>query len=460
MSTNKAYQYVSTEKSFLDVRHDAMWEDTVRWIYQKYPKITPNHLTIMGVIPVILIIVLHTMGILGSIAFPLLSIALVWYLNMDAMDGKLARHSNRSTPIGQVMDHGLDALVGGLLSIMVASFLGFTNMIFYAITVSLTTLIFFQVSLKEHLTHEMMVSVKIYLGQTEDTAVIVSTTELLYGLSGMFFFGYFTIYQDLLFCFPSGVGLMGLLLYMNEGTFRQNIQILNGSRFDSTSASSEYSEYDDGRQSDRQNTDIHRNKKTKGTGQRREVYDSNMRPTGDYAGFDLFPHPEVMIDSDADQDTGKTQNHLSLSNINLSDLTNLRRSLEKTPYFTFGTTLLLNLVLYVLTAGAVSQLLMMVLYITTVTVDMIFLNTLRLDLTDKKSRVLTKRFASRNVMVFSALKLVAYVIGLLTLLIGLAPSLIVAFGLTTVVDMFFLIFYATHLMDKTDLVTSYFDKND
>ena len=91
---------------------------------------------------------------------------------------------------------------------------------------------------------------------------------------------------------------------------------------------------------------------------------------------------------------------------------------------------------------------------------MIFLNTLRLDLTDKKSRVLTKRFASRNVMVFSALKLVAYVIGLLTLLIGLAPSLMVAFGLTTVVDMFFLIFYATHLMDKTDLVTSYFDKND
>jgi phosphatidylglycerophosphate synthase len=449
----RRYRYATSEKSFLDVRHDAFWNDTVEWIYRTYPQLTPNQLTMLGVFPVILLSVLHIIGLLGSITFPLLSIVLIWYLNIDAMDGKLARHSNRSTPVGQVMDHGIDALVGGLLSVMVCSFLGFTNMVFYAIAVALTTLMFFQATLKEHLTHEMLVSIRFYFGRSENTSIVMSTTELMYGLSILFSIGYFGIYGDMFFCLPAYLGLTIGLIYINDLMFRQNIHhlhLMNQTRRKSESSTdsseSTHSSSSDSQPRRRKNT-------AKNSSTRREVYDSNMRPTGDYVGFDLFPQPAPVVEETDDTPTTQESSVSYIPNI---DLTNIREKLESTPYFTFVMTGILGLVLYLITAGAVYQLLMMILYTTTVTVDLIFLNTLNLNLADRKSKVLVRRFTSRNAIIFSGLKILGYIVGLLALVVGLAPSTLLAFGLVTVIDIFFIVFYITDILDKADVVMSYF----
>jgi phosphatidylglycerophosphate synthase len=456
---NKKYRYATSEKSFLDVRHDGFWNDSVKWIYRNYPRVTPNQLTLMGVFPVILLSILHAVGVLGSIAFPLLSVALIWYLNMDAMDGKLARHSNRSSPVGQVMDHGLDALVGGLLSITVCSFLGFTNMVFYAISTVLTTSLFFQATVKEHLTHEMLVSMKFYFGRSEDTSIVLSTTELIYSLSALFFVGYFTILGDLFFCVPAGIGLTFGLLYLNEQMLRQNLHhlsLVKRRMSNSSSDSSSYSSSSSGNSVKKAKKEI----ETK-LAARREVYDSNMRPTGDFAGFDLFPQPESLVDRAEDKAENKNETidrvRSYLPNIRISEI---RSKIEKTPYFIFVATNVLSLILYALTAGAISQLLMMVIYVTTITVDMIFLNTLKLDLTDRKSKVLVRRFTSRNSIIFSGLKILVYILGLSALIVGIAPSLNIAYGLVTIVDIFFMVFYATDLMDKADVVMTFFEREE
>ena len=97
----------------------------------------------------------------------------------------------------QISSNILSTLVITLIepTVMLFSFFGFTNPIFLSIAVFLGLSIFFQASFKEHISHEMLSSMKFYFGRTEDTAVIMSTTELLYVLSALFFFGFFTVLE-------------------------------------------------------------------------------------------------------------------------------------------------------------------------------------------------------------------------------------------------------------------------
>jgi len=459
----KRYTYSTSDKSFLDVRHDEFWNDTVDWIYHKYPKLTPNQLTLLGGMPVIGIILLHISGILGSIAFPFLAIAIVWYLNMDAMDGKLARHSNRSTPTGQVLDHGLDAMVGGFLTVAMASFLGLFNPFFVAFAVILTTALFYQATLKEHLTGQMIVTMKFYLGKTENTSVVIGTTELLYALSFTLFFGFFTFHGDMIFCVPLGIGLVFILLYLNETLLRMNLRFLFG---DSGDASDE--EYEEGYGSPpkyREESKVRRRKKAKAVKKiqtRNQIYDANMRPIGSYTGFSLFPQPDELLVDDSDQDNeteegefDENKSSFSYSPFSSFSMPNLSK-VRRTPYFAFGVTQLVSLIMYLLTFGSRLQLVSMITYITTITIDLIFLNTLRLDRSDKKSQILIKRFSSRNTLIFGVIKIIAYLIGLIGVITGLVGSTFLAFTLAAIVDAFFVMFYAVDLFDKTDIVMSYF----
>jgi ethanolaminephosphotransferase len=437
---NKKYRYSTSDKSILDQRHEGLWNDTVVWIYRNYPKITPNQLTLMGALPVIGLIFIHLTGILGSFIFPLLGLSLVWYLNMDAMDGKLARHSNRSSPIGQVLDHGIDALIGGLLSVMVTHFLGFEYAVFNIISITLTTALFYQATLKEHVTGQMIVSMKFYLGKTEDTSVILSTTEMLYALSTLFFFGWFALMGDMFFCFPLGMALMGGLVILNDMIYRQivshqRIENRNNGNYQNTDTDSSSSSSSSSRGS-RQIVK-----------RRAQIYDTNMRPTGQYTEFDVFPEPEQ---DNIYESTNARSNGL------LTDLKDFKNTAVGKSYYNFGLTLLLSLITYILTAGSVIQLVMTIVYTTTITVDQIFLNTLKLDRSDKKSRMLMKRFTNRSILIFASLKILTVILGIIGVIFGILDSIHLSHILLTIIDMVFMTFIGMDLIDKADVVESYF----
>ena len=454
------YKYLTSEKSFLDIRHDSLWLDTVKWLSKSHPNITPNQVTLMGSIPVILISMIHIQEILGSMSFLLLGISLVWYLNMDAIDGKLARFTNRSTPLGQILDHGLDTLIGGLLTVMLFSFFGFTNPIFLSIAVFLGLSIFFQASFKEHISHEMLSSMKFYFGRTEDTAVIMSTTELLYVLSALFFFGFFTVLDDMLFCIPAALAMFGGMIYLNLRMLVQNLDIIDqnarnnmhNSNSDSTSSSSvsSISSIDSGNFVDKskKSTIKKRNVKTI----RRDVFDSNMRPTGDYAGFEMFPQPEL---ENSDSEEAQELNMFDQTSITIKTFYEILNKLTPTQYFTFVTTYFLSLITYFLTLGSSIQLIMMIIYATSVTTDLIFLNTLKLDTTDKNSVIIIKRFTNQYPIIFAAIKILILVISLFAVLFGFLSTASIS-TMLVLVDLSYIIFYFSDAVGKIDIINSYF----
>eukprot|EP00835_Amoeboradix_gromovi_P002083 NODE_110_length_19453_cov_0.364369.p4 type:complete len:434 gc:universal NODE_110_length_19453_cov_0.364369:7346-8647(+) len=71
-------------------------------------------------------------NIFESYGFYLNAFFLVLYQCLDSLDGKQARRTKSSTPIGHLLDHGIDALVTGLVCINLFHLLGLSNNQFYA----------------------------------------------------------------------------------------------------------------------------------------------------------------------------------------------------------------------------------------------------------------------------------------------------------------------------------------
>jgi ethanolaminephosphotransferase len=51
--------------------------------------------------------------------YVILAFCLFMYQTLDAIDGKHARNTNRSSPVGQLMDHGCDAFSNSFMIIMI-----------------------------------------------------------------------------------------------------------------------------------------------------------------------------------------------------------------------------------------------------------------------------------------------------------------------------------------------------
>lgn len=65
------------------------------------------------------------------------AIGLFIYQSLDAIDGKQARRTNSSTPLGELFDHGCDSLSTGLLTFVYAN-----NTVSYYITLRSTALFY------------------------------------------------------------------------------------------------------------------------------------------------------------------------------------------------------------------------------------------------------------------------------------------------------------------------------
>lgn len=183
MDNKQDYVYHTSQKSYLDKLCDNFWNNTALFINDKYSWITPNMVTLSGVIPVLILSLLFFSGFIGSIVYFLMMPACIFYLNMDAIDGKLARLSGRSSPFGQLLDHGCDTIACGFITMMLTcaychdniyELSYFTKVIIFA-TTFITNFLMLCANLKEFYTGIMVVS----MGN-------ISTTEIMYCISFLF----------------------------------------------------------------------------------------------------------------------------------------------------------------------------------------------------------------------------------------------------------------------------------
>lgn len=124
----KNYEYNCKDDSILTkyvLRH------IYDYIVQRLPvSIAPNTLTLFGLISsfVSFVITVITDPTLENQRFPIVKlinlILLFMYQIFDAIDGKQARRTRSSSPLGQLFDHGCDALVCFFTAITISSSLG------------------------------------------------------------------------------------------------------------------------------------------------------------------------------------------------------------------------------------------------------------------------------------------------------------------------------------------------
>ena len=74
------------------------------------------------------------------------------YYLLDLMDGKQARKTGNSTPLGMLVDHGVDAMVTVLISMSLGSVLKFQGAFMYFLIWSMMTVTFFFATLEEYYT--------------------------------------------------------------------------------------------------------------------------------------------------------------------------------------------------------------------------------------------------------------------------------------------------------------------
>lgn len=185
----KKYTYNTSEKSYLDIIHDNFWESCASMIFKYAPSITPNMVTLSGFLSLLWLYVLYVSGCVTTSTFYFyLTFVLIFYLNTDAIDGKLARLSKRSSPYGQMIDHGCDAIALGIIAVSLLSDLSSS---YFLRSTALCVLILSYLNqmfcnLTEFYTGRMIVSIGRY-----------STTELVYSCSAVSWFLFVAHYYNL-----------------------------------------------------------------------------------------------------------------------------------------------------------------------------------------------------------------------------------------------------------------------
>ncbi|XP_022655457.1 choline/ethanolaminephosphotransferase 1-like [Varroa jacobsoni] len=117
------HQYRATGKSFLDPYMQPFWE----WVVIQLPEwVAPNLMTITGllvnVLTCLLLIVMapDAKSNVHPLFFVTCAVGLFIYQTLDACDGKQARRTGSSSPLGELFDHGCDALSTLFLALGVA----------------------------------------------------------------------------------------------------------------------------------------------------------------------------------------------------------------------------------------------------------------------------------------------------------------------------------------------------
>ncbi|VWU49471.1 choline/ethanolaminephosphotransferase, putative, partial [Hepatocystis sp. ex Piliocolobus tephrosceles] len=107
----KSYVYKTCGKSILDTLFDPYWNICAKLVSKS---ITANFLTFLGLLcstaAFFLVFLFDTTNYKNDYIFLLVGVLIFIYSTLDAIDGKHARRTNTSSPLGQLFDHGCDSI--------------------------------------------------------------------------------------------------------------------------------------------------------------------------------------------------------------------------------------------------------------------------------------------------------------------------------------------------------------
>mmetsp|Transcript_21555 Transcript_21555/g.59751 ORF Transcript_21555/g.59751 Transcript_21555/m.59751 type:complete len:440 (+) Transcript_21555:86-1405(+) len=123
----QSYKYKSGGYTYLDTLHNPFWN----YLVECLPTwLAPNLITLLGALG---ILSAYAANIVFNASFQdeapswvymLTAASIVLYINLDCIDGKQARRTKTSSPLGQLFDHGVDALVLHMMLANISASLG------------------------------------------------------------------------------------------------------------------------------------------------------------------------------------------------------------------------------------------------------------------------------------------------------------------------------------------------
>lgn len=140
------YKYTGGDKSLVAARMQHFWN----WLVQYIPRsVAPNMVTLVGLFFIFLSYGLNVYytpevkGIAPWYIYVIHAICLFFYQTLDALDGKHARRTKNSSALGELFDHGCDAVSTTMIVLTSAASIqtGPTILLFYVVIIS--NLVFF-----------------------------------------------------------------------------------------------------------------------------------------------------------------------------------------------------------------------------------------------------------------------------------------------------------------------------
>ena len=124
----RSYKYVSPELSYLERRAlDDLWRGVVERCFPLW--LAPNIVTLCGgacIASAVLLTLTHSPlleGAAPSWVYVVNALLIFLYQTFDGSDGKQARRTASGSPLGELMDHGVDAVVvGGIVALTTDAF--------------------------------------------------------------------------------------------------------------------------------------------------------------------------------------------------------------------------------------------------------------------------------------------------------------------------------------------------
>ena len=165
----KNHKYQTTGYTYIDNKMNPFWEKCASLLPYSY---TPNMVTVTGLfcqilsIIVILFFDLNFTSKLPSYVPIFCAIMLFFAQTLDAIDGKHARNTKRSSPLGQLMDHGCDSMDNFLYTIVLSQAYLLGNSSDSVVIQIIVQLPFYTYTLEEHHTGKLRTQIN-NIGVTE-----------------------------------------------------------------------------------------------------------------------------------------------------------------------------------------------------------------------------------------------------------------------------------------------------
>ena len=169
-----AHKYKAGEYSILDGYMNVWWTA----VAERLPMwLAPNLITLIGTVAIMSTVLVQEnakqeCAATGSVALPpwvhaYIIAAQFFYQTMDAIDGKQARRTGSSSPLGQLFDHGCDALVAAIQARNLALCFGLGSHWLGTWALVGTTVVFFAGQWEEYFTRVLRTAPTRYMGVTE-----------------------------------------------------------------------------------------------------------------------------------------------------------------------------------------------------------------------------------------------------------------------------------------------------